>query len=68
MKNTAPLLWIIHWSYPLLVVAEILVKNNLIIKEEEEEEDEEVFVLQQKRRTSTYKLALNKTHLHGTMD
>jgi len=46
----------------------ILVKNNLIIKEEEEEEDDMVFVLQQKRRTSTYKLALNKTHLHGTMD
>jgi hypothetical protein len=44
----------------------ILVKNNLII--EEEEEDDMVFVLQQKRRTSTYKLALNKTHLHGTMD
>ncbi|KAJ6929900.1 hypothetical protein NC652_013688 [Populus alba x Populus x berolinensis] len=67
MKNTAPLLWIIHWSYPPQVVAEILVKNNLIIKEEEEEDDK-VFVLQQKRRTSTYKLALNKTHLHGTMD
>lgn len=44
----------------------ILVKNNLKIKEEEE--DDMVFVLQQKRRTSTYKLALNKTHLHGTMD